>query len=95
MNFSSLLVDCCGFMGARIALFKGFKLGRLSQLGQLGRFCQLGDIIDVNDKTVTALEPLLVPASEFRVSSFYVRTSPGRPVYVERHREPLFSEPFA
>jgi hypothetical protein len=79
-------------MGARIALFKEFKLGRLSQLG---RFCQLGDIIDVNDKTVMDFEPLLVPASEFRVSSFHVRTSPGRPVYVERHREPLFSEPFA
>jgi hypothetical protein len=84
MNFSSLLVDCCGFMGGRIALFRKVKLGRL------GRFCQLRDIIDVNDTTVMALEALLVPGPGFRVSSFQIRTSSGHPVYVARHRESLF-----
>ena len=42
MNFSSLLVDCCGFMGGRIALFSKVKLGQLGRLGQLGQLCRLG-----------------------------------------------------
>jgi hypothetical protein len=45
-------------------------VGRLSRLSQ---FCRLKDIIGFNEQTIMTLKPPLVPGSEFRVSSFYLR----------------------
>ncbi|MGD9351622.1 MAG: hypothetical protein PVI72_01740, partial [Desulfobacterales bacterium] len=40
-----------------------FRLCQLSPLSRLSQFCQLKDIIDFNDQTLTALKPPMFPAS--------------------------------
>ena len=45
-----------------------FVLQQLRQLSRLSQFCQLKNL-DFNDKTLMALNPALVPGSEFQVSS--------------------------